>query len=74
MIYIYFVERHSLMLHAEFQIHRPFGLGEDFLKNFAIYSLGSHLGHVTWIIYSLFANRLHMKFGIDWPCGFTGDV
>ena len=40
------------MLHAKFQNHRPSGSGEeDFLKVFAIYSHGSHLGHVTLTIY-----------------------
>ena len=51
-IYINFVELHCLMLHAKFQNHRLSGSGEeDFLKVFAIYSHGGHLGHVTWIIY-----------------------
>ena len=36
------------MLHAKFQNHRPSGSGEeDFLKVFAVYSHGAHLGHVT---------------------------
>ena len=48
MIYINFVDLHFLMFHAKFQIHRPPGSGEeDFLKVFAIYSPGGHLGHVT---------------------------
>ena len=42
-----------------------------FLKVFAIYSHGGHLGHVTWTIYtnfrSPFLRMLHMKFGFDWP-------
>ena len=43
------------MLHAKFQNHRPSGSGEeDFLKGFAIYSPGGHLGHVTWTIYTNF--------------------
>ena len=45
-----------------------------FLKVFAIYSHGSHLGHVTLTIYtnchSLFLRMLHIKFGFDWPSGF----
>ena len=51
MIYINFVELHCLMLHVKFQNHRPSGSGEDFLKVFAIYSHGGHLGHGTWTIY-----------------------
>ena len=43
------------MLHAKFQNHRPSGSGEeDFLKVFAIYSHGGHLGHVTLTIYTTF--------------------
>ena len=55
MIYINFVELHCLMLHAKFQNHRPSGSEEeDFLKVFAIYSPGGHLGQVTWTIYTNF--------------------
>ena len=54
MIYINFVQLLSLMLHVKLQNHRPPGSGEeDFLKVFAIYSHGGHLGHVTWTIYIL---------------------
>ena len=75
MIYTNFVELHRLMLHAKFQNHRPSGSGEeDFLKVFAIYSHGGHLGHVTLTIYinfhSPFPRMHHMKFGFDWPSGF----
>ena len=35
------------MLHTNFQGHRPFGSGKDFLKDFTIYGHGGHLGHVT---------------------------
>ena len=39
------------MLHARFQNRRPSGSGEeDFLKVFAVYSHGGHLGHVTLTI------------------------
>ena len=60
------------MLHAKFQNHRPSGSGgKDFLKVFAIYSHGSHLGHVTMTIYiyfhSHFLTMLFIKFGFDWP-------
>ena len=79
MIYITFVELRCLVLHAKFQDHRPSGSGEeDFFKVFAIYSHGSHLGHVTCIIYitfsSPFLRMLHMKFDFDWPSGFRGEV
>ena len=67
MIYTNFVEFHCL--------NRPCGSGEeDFLKVFAIYSNGDHLGHVTLTIYtnfhSSFLRMLHIKFGFDWPSGF----
>ena len=75
MIYTNFVELHSLMLHAKIHNHRPSGSGEDFLKVFAIYSYCGHFRHVTLIIYknfhSSFLKMLHMKFGFDWPSGFT---
>ena len=75
MIYINFVELYCLMHHAKIQTHRPSGSGEeDFLKVFAIYSHGRHLGHVTLTNYinfhSLFLRMLHIKFGFDWPSGF----
>ena len=49
-----------------------------FSKDFAIYSHGGHLGHVTWTIYNKlsfppFLRMLHMKFGFDWPSGFRGE-
>ena len=62
------------MLHAKFQNHRPSGSGGRFLKVFAIYSHGSHLGHVALTIYiyfhSHFLTMLLIKFGFDWPSGF----
>ena len=75
MICVYFVELLSLMLHAKFQNHRPSGSGEeDFLRFFAIYSHGGHLGHVTLTIYinfhSPFLRILIKTFGFDWPNGF----
>ena len=67
--YTNFVELLSLMLHAKFQSHRPSGSGEMFLKVFAIYNHGGHLGHVTLTIYinfhSSFLGMLHMTFGFD---------
>ena len=69
MIYINFVELLSLVFHAKFQNHRPSVSGEeDFLKAFAIYSHGGHLGHVTLAIYISFSYpipRIHIKFGFD---------
>ena len=66
------------MLHAKLQNQRPPCSGEDFLKIFAIFSHGGHLGHVTLTIYanfhSLFLRMLHIKFGFDWPSGFREDV
>ena len=74
MIYTNFVKLYCLILHAKFQSHRPSGSGKDFLRFFAIYSHGGHLGHVTWTIYtdfrSPFLRMLHMKFEFDWPSGF----
>ena len=63
------------MPHAKFQDNMTFGSGaEGFLKVFTIYGHGSHLGHVTCIIYinflSYFPKRFHIKFGIDWPSDF----
>ena len=70
-----FAELHCLMLHAKIQTHRPSGSGEeDFLKVFAIYSHGGHLGYVTLTNYinfhSLFLRMLHIRFGFDWLSGF----
>ena len=66
------------MLHTKFCGNRPAGSGEkDFFKVFTIYGHGSHLGHVTWTIYtnfhSPFPRRLHIKFGFDWPSDFRGE-
>ena len=76
MIYINVIKLYCLMLHAKFQNHRPSGSGDkDFLKVFfAIYSHGSHFGHVTLTFYinfySLFLAMLHLKFGFYWYSGF----
>ena len=79
MIYINFVAVHFLMLHAKFQNHKPYGSeAEDFLKVFAIYSHGGHLGHVTLTIHTdfhpHFLTMIHIMFGFDWPSGFREDV
>ena len=76
MIDINFEDLYALMLHAKFQNHKPPGSEiEYFLKIFVIYSHGGHLGHVIMTIYanfhSLVLRMLHIKFGFDWPGGFT---
>ena len=78
MIYINYDGPASPMLHTKFRANRPTGSGEeDFLKVFAIYSHGGHLGHVTWTIYinflPPFLRMLQLKFGFDWPSGFRGE-
>ena len=43
------------MLHTKFHGNRPAGSGEeDFLRVFTIYGRGSHLGHVTSFMSSIF--------------------
>ena len=75
MIYIDFVELHSLM--PSFKIIGLLVLEKKIFKVFIIYGHGGHLGHVTWTIYinfrSPFLRMLHMKFGFDWPSGFRGE-
>ena len=76
MIYIYIVVLEPSMLQAMFRWNRSTGSGEDFWEIFTIYGPGSHLGHVTWIIYIHISYpilyMLHIKFGFDWPSGFRG--
>ena len=66
------------MIHIKFKDHRTSGSGEDFFNVFTIYGHGGHLGHVTLTIYinflSSFPRRLHIKFGLDWPCSFRENV
>ena len=49
-----------------------------FLRIFTIYGHGSHLGHMTRIIWTNFRFpiplKLHMKFGFNWPSSFWADV
>ena len=64
------------MLQVKFQDHTTSGTGEeDFVKVFTLYEHGGHLGHVTWTIYinfrSPFPRKLNIKFGFDWPSGFS---
>ena len=59
----------------KFHENRPAGSGEeDFEVVFTIYSRGGHLGHVTWILRSIFCLpyswMLHIKFHFDWPSSF----
>ena len=78
MLYINYDAPASPMLHTKFPGNRPTGSGAGrFLKVFAIYSHGGHLGHVTWTININFRfpflSMLHMEFGFDWPSGFRGE-
>ena len=66
------------MLYTKFCGNRPVGSGEeDFLRFLPYMGMAAILGHVTWTIYtnfrSPFPRRLHIKFGLDWPRGFTGE-
>ena len=62
------------MLHTKFHENRPAGSGEDFLKVFTIYGHGSHLGHVTRIMFTNFhflvPERFHTKLSSEWPSSF----
>ena len=66
------------MLHAKFPDHRTSGSGEEDFKRFLPYGHGGYLGHVTSTIYinfrSLFPRRPYIKFGFNWPRGFSGEV
>ena len=50
---------------------------EKIFIRFAVYSHGSHLGHVTLTFYINlrfpFLRMLHIKFGFDWPSGFRDE-
>ena len=63
------------MLHAKFQDHKTV-LEEKIFKGFehiwAWRPLWScDLDHLY--IFSHFPRRLHIKFGFDWPSGFSGE-
>ena len=78
-IYSNFVKLESQMLHAKFQDHRTSGsVVWKCLKAFTIYGCSSHLGNVTWTIYTNFGfpvpKTLNMKIGIDWPCRFREGI
>ena len=69
MNYINIIELQCLMLHAKFHNHKPTrSVAEDCFKDFAIYSNGGHLGHVTLTFYTNFhfpfLTMLHIKFGL----------
>ena len=70
-IFINLVGLEHPMQHTKFQGHR-------FFKVFTIYGHGSHLGHVTWTVWTNFRSpiqrRFHMKFDFDWPSGFRGEI
>ena len=56
------------MLHTKFQGQRSIGSGdEEFFKVFTIYGHGSHVGHVTQLIYVNFhfysPSSFHMNYG-----------
>ena len=72
MIYINYNEPASSMLHTKFCGKRPTGSGEeDFLKVCAIYSHGSHLGHVTCIIYITFSSPFLAAPVAEWLRSLT---
>ena len=58
------------MLYTKFLSHGPAGFWEDFWRVSTTYGHGSHLGHMTQIVWTNFRSpiplRLHMKFGFDW--------
>ena len=43
------------MLAVKFQDHRTSGQDKEMFEVFTIYGHGSHLGHVTWTIYTNFS-------------------
>ena len=51
---------------------------EDFGRGFTIYGCDGHLGDVTQMprtnFHSTYPQRLHTKFGFDWPSSFREDV
>ena len=58
------------MLHTKFRGIQPAcSREEDFIRDFTIYGLGGHLGHVTSIMSSdfhfLVPESFHKKFGSD---------
>ena len=61
------------MLHTKFSGNRTFG-PEKIFEGFFLYGHGSHLGHMTSIIttifYFLVSKSLHVKFGSKRPSGF----
>ena len=78
-IWINLVVLEHPMLHTKCQGHRPFGSGEEgFFKVFNVYEHVGHIGQVTRTVWTNFRfpipEKLHMKFDLDWPRGFRGDV
>ena len=73
MIYIIFVDLHSLMSHANFQNHEPPGSEEeDFLRFLLFIAMVAILVMRLFMqtFHSLFPRMLHIKFGFDWPSHF----
>ena len=59
------------MLHTMFQGHQSISSREEDFLIFSIYGHGSHLGHVTQLIYTNFHYHspisFHMNFGSNHP-------
>ena len=66
------------MLHTKFSGNRFIDSGVEDFKGFTIYGHGGRLGHVTEMpktnFRSPFPRRLHIKFVVDWPSGFGGNL
>ena len=67
MIYINFVELHSLMLQAKFQNHMPSGSGEEYFKKFLLFmamapSWSCDLDHLYKILFPLPKDAAHEEW------------
>ena len=67
------------MLHTKFRGNRPVGSGEkDLGRVFTIYGHGSHLGHVTSIMLTIFSflvpESFHTKFGLERHSSFCENM
>ena len=67
------------MLNTKFRGNQSTGSrAEDFLRAFTLCGRRGHLGHVTLMwqtnFRSAYPQRLHTKFGFDWPSCFGEDV
>ena len=64
------------MLHTKFQVHRPFGSGEDVLRFVSYMCMVAILVICPGPFEQFFvpvSKRLHMKFDFDWPSSFRGE-